>query len=119
IADGIVRIFFGAGEAAEKEEKIEGRIVEEAAKLLGVPAEVVPARVQELFLVWKKAKKAVKKKRKIALKDLELKTKQKFEGDILLKTAEILKTQPEFITKTIKRFLDDLEEVKNYIKKKL
>ncbi len=112
IADGIVRIFFGAGKAAEKEEKIEEGIVEEAVKLLGVAAEVVPARVQELFLVWKKAKKAVKKKRKIALKDLELKTRQKFEGDILLKTAEILKTQPEFITKTIKRFLDDLEEIK-------
>ncbi len=112
IADGIVRIFFTAGEAAKKEEKIEEEIVKEAANLLGVPVEVIPARTQELFMVWKKARKAVKKKRKISLKDLELKTKQKFEGDILLKTAEILKTQPEYITKTIKRFLDDLEEIK-------
>lgn len=112
IADGIVRIFFTAGEAAKREEKAEESIAEEAARLLGVPVEVVPARTQELFMAWKKARKAEKKGSKINPKELELKTKQKFEGDVLAKTAEILKTQPEYIAKTIKRFLDEIEEIK-------
>ena len=35
---------------------------------------------------------------------------EEFEGDILAKTSEILKTQPEHITKTINRFLKELQD---------
>ena len=112
ISDSVVRVIFASGDAAKKEEKHESKILEETAKLLGVELNQIPARAQELFDKWKKARKAVKKKRKLAEQDLRLAKKESFEGNILEKTAEILKTQPEHIAKTVKRFLDDLEDIK-------
>ncbi|MBW2983532.1 alanine--tRNA ligase [Candidatus Woesearchaeota archaeon] len=112
IQDGVVRITFTSGKAAEKEEAKEEDILEKTAKLLGVSVEQLPGRAQELFDKWKKARKAVKKGKKIDIKGLELTSKEKYEGDALAKTAEILRTQPEVIDKTISRFLKELEEFK-------
>ena len=112
IQDGIVRIIFTAGKAAEKEKKGQESILEQAAKLLSVSHEEVPIRAEELFTKWKKARKAVKKHKKIDIKELELKSTDKYLGDALARTADILRTQPEYIVKTIKRFLTELEEMK-------
>ena len=60
----------------------------------------------------KKARKALKKAKQISKKELELKSTQRFKGDILTKTAEILKTQPEHLVKTVKRFMDELKSFK-------
>ena len=65
-----------------------------------------------MFDKWKKARKAVKKGKKMDIKELELSSKEKYKGDALAKTAEILRTQPEVIDKTISRFLKELEEFK-------
>ncbi|MBI2653611.1 alanine--tRNA ligase [Candidatus Woesearchaeota archaeon] len=116
ISDGIVRLYFTAGEAAKKEGKKEKEILEEAARLLNVEISQLPARVNELFEKWKLAKKAVEKNKKIGLKELELTTKEEFKGNILDKLCEILKTQPEHIPKTIKRFLSELKEMKGKLK---
>ena len=112
ISDGIVRIYFTAGEAAQKEKKEEKQILEESARLLGVKVEQLPARVNELFEKWKIAKKAAEKNKKIDLKELELISTEEFKGNVLDKISNILKTQPEHITKTIKRFLREMEEMK-------
>ena len=112
ISDGIVRLYFTAGEAAQKEKKQEKDILEESARLLGVKIEELPSRVNELFEKWKLAKKAAEKKKDIALHELELKLKKEFKGNVLDKVAEILKTQPEHVVKTIKRFLKELHEFK-------
>ncbi len=117
ISDGIVRLYFTAGEAAKKEKHGEMQILEEAAKLLDVKINELPSRVSELFEKWKLAKKAFEKKKNIDLKELELNSKEEFKGNVLDKVAEILKTQPEHVTKTIKRFLAELEENKKKIKK--
>jgi len=117
ISDGIVRIYFTAGEAAQKEKHGKEQILEEAAKLLHVKKEQLPARVNELFEKWKTAKKAVEKKKEINMTELELNSIEEYQGNVLDKVAEILKTQPEHITKTIKRFLTELEEYKNKLKK--
>jgi len=109
VQDGIVRITFTAGPAAKSEDKKESGILQEAAKLLGVMPEEVPARAEELFSLWKKARKASKKKQQLSDKELQLKVKEKFKGDAIDKTAEILQTQPEHINKTITRFLKELE----------
>ena len=97
----------------------EGRyqILEEASKLLHVDINQLPARANELFEKWKLARKAVEKKNEISLKELELTSKEVFKGNVLDKISEILKTQPEHVVKTIKRFLNELEEFKK--KKKL
>ena len=117
IQDGVVRITFTAGKAAEKrEEKVEG-ILEEAAKLLSVEINEIPARAEELFEKWKKAKKSLKKGRIVEIAELELERLEKFEGDVLAKTASILNTQKEHIINTLSRFKKELEEMKEKISK--
>lgn len=117
ISDGIVRLYFTAGEAAQKEKRDEMRILGEAARLLDVKVEQLPARVGELFEKWKLARKYVEKKKKeIDLKEMELTAKEEFKGNVLDKVSEILKTQPEHVVKTIARFLRELEEMKGKIK---
>jgi len=112
ISDSIVRITFTAGMAAENEEKQEGDIIKETAKILGVSPMQVPARAEELFSKWKKAKKASKKGKEIDSDEYELTSKEEYEGDVLTKTAEIFKTQPEHVVKTAQRFLSELKEIK-------
>ncbi|MBI2208428.1 alanine--tRNA ligase [Candidatus Woesearchaeota archaeon] len=116
ISDSIVRIEFTAGKAAEKELEEKNKILEEAEKLLDVGVNELPSRVQELFNVWKKARKAAKKGIKLTKEDLKLAKKVTFKGDVLAEISKTLQTQPEHITKTIKRFLEELEEMKGKIK---
>ncbi len=116
VQDGIVRIEFTAGYAAEKELKEKTKLLEDTAKFLKVELNQVPSKVQELFEKWKKARKAVKKKKEIDVKELELKTKQTSTGDLIGATATILNTQPEHILKTVKRFYNELEEFKKKLK---
>jgi len=116
IQDGVVRLTFTAGAASKKEKESSTDILKEAANLLRVNPEEVPARANELFEKWKNAKKALKKGRSMDAKELELKARERWEGDALAKTAEVLKTQPEHIVNTIKRFLNELEEFKKKVK---
>ena len=116
ISDGIVRIYFTAGEAARKESRKEKEILEEASRLLSVKIERLPAKINELFEKWKFAKKAVEKNKKINLKELELTAKEEFKGNVLDKISETLKTQPEHVNKTIKRFLSELKEYKEKLR---
>lgn len=113
ISDSIVRIEFTAGKAAESEVSSKEDILEESSKILGVEIDELPARVEELFQVWKKARKAAKKKQELSEEDIKLKSKEKFEGDVLSELVKILKTQPEHIIKTVNRFLRDLKDFKN------
>ncbi|MCK4669747.1 MAG: alanine--tRNA ligase [Nanoarchaeota archaeon] len=117
IQDGVVRITFVAGEAAKKASKQESDLVKQLAKLLKVKDNQLPARAEELFTKWKKARKAVKKKKKIDVKDLNLVSKETFAGDVVEKVSNVFSTQPEHLIKTAQRFLHDLEDFKKQIKK--
>ncbi|MBR9677152.1 alanine--tRNA ligase [Candidatus Woesearchaeota archaeon] len=117
ISDSIVRIEFSAGGAAIAFEKSKGDVLHGAAEILGVSESQVPIRAGELFEKWKKARKALKRKQSITLEELDLTTTEEFVGDALVETANILKTQPEHVPKTIERFLKDLEEFKTKLKK--
>ncbi len=110
IQDGVIRLTFTAGNATAEVDSEQQSLIGEAAKLLGVKPNQVPARAQELFSKWKKARKAKKKKKEIRPEELKLTSTEKYDGDALAKTAEILKTQPEHIVNTIARFLRELEE---------
>ena len=117
IQDGVVRIEFTAGNAAVKTKIQENKILEQTAKMLKVDIDQLPGRVEELFEKWKKARKTDKKKKKLKPEVLELTSTVAYKGeDILIKIADILKTQPEHVNKTIKRFLDELEEYKGKLK---
>ena len=61
------------------------------------------------------ARKAVKKKKEFNKKELELKSTDEWEGNLIEETARILSTQPEHITKTLSRFLKELEEFKRQL----
>ncbi len=112
ISDSIVRLTFTAGEASQKEQQTERQLLDQVARLLHVSLENIPGRAEELFTKWKLAKKALSQQKNIERKDLELCSSSSFSGEILERTADILKTQPEHVPQTIGRFLRELEEMK-------
>ncbi len=116
IQDGVLRIEFVAGDAAKRFVKEQEGVVEELSKLLDCDKNQIPSRVKELFEKWKLI---VKKKK---LKEFRLESNEEFKGFkdsgidafvIVKEAARILKTQPEFVVKTVKRFLNDIEKVLN------
>ena len=110
IQDGIVRIEFAAGLAAEKTFEKNENNLGDIAKILNCNIKQIPSRVQELFDKWK----AITKKN--SQEKFELTSeKESTEPDekILTETALILKTQPENIPKTIERFLREIHEKSN------
>jgi len=109
IQDGIVRLTFTAGAKALESQKGAEGVLEDAAKLLGVEPQQVPARAEEVFKLWKKAKKAKKKGTKLRDDELTLKSTESFDGDALQETARILRTQPQHIVNTLKRFLSEIK----------
>ncbi len=102
IQDGIVRLEYVAGKAESSAAAEKEKIVTEAAKLLSCEPNQVPGRVEELFEKWKTA---VKKGKPV---DTRLTSTAAYEGDSLAKVVEILRTQPDNVTKTITRFLTEL-----------
>jgi len=108
IQDGMVRLEFTAGNAAADELNKEIEILQNAAKILECQINQVPGRSIELFKKWKK----VVKKKKIELEeDFKLVSEEESkdtEAIILKNTADILKTQPEHISKTLQRFKNEL-----------
>ena len=103
ISDSIVRIEFVAGNRAAEQEEREHKIIITLAKLLDCKESQIPSRAEELFSLWKEI---VKKGRKFENK--ELKSKIDYPGNVIAKTSEILKTQPEYLVKTVERFLKEL-----------
>lgn len=119
IQDGIVRIEFVAGDAAKNFENKQDNLLDEMAKLLDVPIDQIPARSEELFLKWKKAKKMLKKKKSPESGELDLSSSEVFKGgqhDIVDVVTQSLKTQREHVLKTLKRFKEELKEYKEKLK---
>lgn len=107
IQDGVVRIEFTAGLAAEKAKIDNESSLEEIAKILNCNIKQIPGRTQELFEKWKKI---VKKGSTEEFKLESVEETNESEDNILSKTSSILKTQPENIIKTIERFLREIYE---------
>ncbi len=107
ISDGIVRLEYTAGKAALSEVNKESKLLEEAAKFLGVKKSRVPGRANEIFNVWKDVVKKGKAKPKGFTSTAE---EMGTDKDVLERTASILKTQPEHVLKTLQRFVKEIEE---------
>ena len=106
VQDGVVRLEFVAGAAAEREFEKEREIIRESEKILDCTKHQIPARAKELFENWKKAKKG-------NLENTKLISTEEITGDdsiVIQKTAEILKTQPEHLVKTLIRFKEDINK---------
>ncbi|MFW6450510.1 MAG: alanine--tRNA ligase, partial [Nanoarchaeota archaeon] len=92
IQDGVIRLTFTAGGAAQSSCSAEENVLKSAAEMLGVKESQVPGRAQELFSKWKKAKKAKKKGKPLSKDEARLTSEEEFEGDALAETARRLKT---------------------------
>jgi alanyl-tRNA synthetase len=115
VKDGVVRITFTAGNAAKKKEQAQDALVSRLSTLLEVKDVLIAYRAHELFQKWKTARKAATKRKKIDLKGLELKSQIEYSGDILKKTAELVKSQPQHLEKTLIKFKEELEKFKKEI----
>ena len=73
--------------------------------LLCSDKKLIPSRINELFNLWKDV---VKKNKNISR--LELKSHDTFDGDIIAKSCEILKTQPEHLVNTVNRFIKEIND---------
>ena len=106
ISDSIVRLEFVAGKAASREIDKEKILLADAASILKVDKKMVPGRAKEVFTLWKaNVKKG--KKLPVAFKSEDKDTLR--DKDLLEKTALILKTQPEHVPQTLRRFLKELK----------
>ncbi len=113
IQDGVVRINYVAGKAAKSEKAGAQELLVEVAGILGVKPSQVPSRAEELFSKWKIARKAVQKNDKTANLLLSALAEEKGSAEELLsKAAKAFSTQPEHLPRTIKRFLDELAEMR-------
>jgi len=110
VQDGVIRIHFVAGNAAKETDASQDDLLEQASTLLNVEPQQVPARAEEVFNVWKKVRKASKKKQPITSEMITLASDEVWHGDALAETARRLQTQPEHIVKTLKRFLDEINK---------
>jgi alanyl-tRNA synthetase len=101
IQDGIVRIEYVAGEQAKKLVAERQARLEELKSLLGVNEKQLPAAAEFLFQQWKKARKGQPLDNKPSFAE--------YNGDALIRTAEILQTQQENLIPTVKRFQNDIQ----------
>ncbi|MBN2127114.1 MAG: alanine--tRNA ligase [Candidatus Diapherotrites archaeon] len=111
IQDGVIRINFVCGNAAKKLSGDYGLVLDELALVLGGNKFMVPARAQELFDKWKKAKKYFKKKQRLDFsKELQSRDELNLtDEELIKKTCELLSTQPQHIVNTITRFRKELD----------
>ncbi len=122
VQDGIVRITFSAGKAAESKLKEAEEIAVKSSEVLGVSPYALNIGASELFKKWKKAKKALKKKEFLNAEFFNIKANEDSEksrnlAEIVEKTAKTLKTQPEHILKAIARFKKELDKIKALMQK--
>jgi alanyl-tRNA synthetase len=111
IQDGIIRIEYVAGAAAKGLIAADQAILRELETLLKVPRNYLPARLEELFQLWKRAKKAAKDGKPLteAEKQLHAHTAtDASDGVLLQQCATILSTQKEHVVRTVQRFLDEI-----------
>jgi uncharacterized tellurite resistance protein B-like protein len=98
-----------SGKAAQQADKGEREEITKIAQLLEVQKEMIPGRAQEVFEMWKNI---VKKKKDMPVKFTST-IKEHLDDEMLLKrTAQILKTQPDYVLKTLQRFLDEIRNNK-------
>jgi alanyl-tRNA synthetase len=115
LQDGIVRIEFTAGLAAEKALQEKEASLDDIAKILNCSNKQIPGRVEELFIKWKK----IVKKGSIEEFKLDSTVESEDSDDkIISKAAAILNTQPENIIRTVERFLREIYEKQKIMEEK-
>lgn len=107
IQDGIVRLTFTAGEATSNLEVKYQKIIIELESFLKVDSKFLIGRVKELL---DKRNKLIHKAEKVKKDDLELKSEEIFEGDILTELSNILRVKREKVPSKIKKLYIEWEQ---------
>jgi alanyl-tRNA synthetase len=113
IQDGVIRIEFVAGKAANAHADETASAATEVARILSCDIPQIPERCKELFDKWKRAGKAAKKGEALPPSLFVLTSTETTDGDALEEASKILKTQKEHLAKTVKRFKTELEKMKH------
>ena len=117
ISDGVVRLHYLAGDAAADYMSKGDEVLVKACELLGCKTSELVDYAAALFVLWKKGKKAVKKKKPFVFElsvvgstGSDGATEELDNAAIVEKVAGILGTQKEHVVKTIERFLNEAKE---------
>lgn len=111
IQDGIIRINYTCGSAARQTGASAEETLKEVAHILGVKPSQVPARAEEVFAKWKKARKGKGTPEERALTHFENVPETPGSADELLKAASrTFASQPEHVARIAKRFLDEIKK---------
>ncbi|MBI5553954.1 MAG: alanine--tRNA ligase, partial [Candidatus Diapherotrites archaeon] len=114
IQDGVVRINYVCGKAAESFLNKHAGVMEQCTKLLNCSSAQLPGRVNELFAKWKESKKRSKSGAWDGF-EWELKSVQVHDGsdeERIALAAKEVSTQPEHLLSTLTRFQNDLKQWK-------
>jgi len=107
IQDDIVRLTFTAGEATSLLEVKYQKIIVKLESFLKVDSKFLIGRVKELL---DKRNRLIYKAEKVKKDDLELKSQEIFEGDILTELSNILHVKREKIPSKIKKLYTEWEQ---------
>ncbi|MHA1897113.1 MAG: alanine--tRNA ligase-related protein, partial [Promethearchaeota archaeon] len=118
IQDGIVRLVFKGGNAVERLEQKNRKILEKLASLLGVQINQLIGRINELMDKKKRLQKVLTAGGKLTddLTVLSSKTKSDMPNfDIMQKITDMLHSSPENLIKIVKNHLEDFERLKKLV----
>jgi alanyl-tRNA synthetase len=112
IQDGVVRLTFTAGKATNELEEQQETILYKLEDLLGVQSTQLLSRIQELLDKWKKVNKSLKNG-EYNMKDTILNSKENYEGDLITRISEVLKTKNELIFQKVEKLYNEWKESVN------
>jgi alanyl-tRNA synthetase len=111
VQDGVLRVEYVAGAAAETLIAADQAVLRELETLFSVPRHYLPGRCSELFALWKRAGKAKKDGAPLSVDEKKLHSTEDFhatDGDVIAACAVALGTNKEHVVKTAKRFWDEV-----------
>jgi len=112
IQDGVVRLKFTAGKATDRIKEKNEQILNELQTLMNINSQKLVGRIKELL---EKRNKLIHKAAKATEEDLELKSVEIFEGDILNELSRFLKIRKEEIPKKVKNLYKQWNDAKETI----
>jgi len=112
IQDGVVRLTFTAGKATNELEEQQETILYKLEDLLGVQSTQLLSRIQELLDKWKKVNKSLKNG-EYNMEDTILNSKENYEGDLITRISEVLKTKNELIFQKVEKLYNEWKESVN------
>ena len=112
IQDGVVRLTFTAGEAANELEEQQEAILYKLEELLGVESNQLLSRIQELLDKWKKVHKSLKNG-EYDKEDTILNSQEKYDGDLLTRISDVLNANSELIYQKVEKLYNEWEDAVN------